>query len=123
MNGCYARSWKHTAKKAKRGCIRELKCLHPLVMGRWWLDQAGAVFPGSARGLLLRRNTLLYQVGKAEQRVQTLGKSLARQSRAKPMRPRRRLPPEFQGTLKPSGVHSFVLFKGSSPAVLAFLRD
>lgn len=36
---------------------------------------------------------------------------------------RQRLTPEFQGTLKLSGFHSFVLFKRDSTPVLAFVRD
>lgn len=95
-------------KIAKRGYERELKGLHTLVMGRCWLDKAEAGFPGLARGFLLKGNTLLYQAGKVEQRVQTLGESLARQSGAEPTSLRQRLTLEFQGTLKLSGCHSFV---------------
>lgn len=87
-------------KTAKRGYESEPKGLHTLVMGRCWLDKA--------RGFLLKGNTLLYQAGKVEQRVQTLGESLARQSGAEPTSLRQRLTLEFQGTLKLSGCHSFV---------------
>lgn len=75
-----------------------------------------------SQGIPRQGNTLLYQAGEVEQTVQTPGESLASQSRAQPMRPRRRLTPGFQGTPRLSGAHSF-LFKKDNTAVLAFVRD
>lgn len=51
-----------------------------------------------------------------------LGQSLAKQSQAEPMMLRQRLTPEFQGTLKLSGFHSFVLSRRGSTEALAFVR-
>lgn len=89
--------------------------------GRCYLDQAGAGFPGSARGFLLKGNTSLYQAGKVEQSPDT--RRIISQSQAEPMSLRQRLTPEFQATLQLSGFHSFVLSKRGSTPVLAFVRD
>lgn len=122
MNRCRVRrSWRQMTKTATCGCKRELKGLQPLVMERDWMDQAGAGFPGSARGFLLKGNTSLYQAGKVEQSPDT-GRIIS-QRQAEPISLRQRLTLEFHGTLKLSGFHSFVLFKSGSPSVLAFVRD
>lgn len=90
----------------------------------------GKVLANPSRGWLLwfrqgipsQGNTLLHQAGRVERTVQTLGESLARQSGAKPMRPKGRLSPGFQGTASLSGTCSF-LFKKDNSAVLTSEGD
>lgn len=63
------------------------------------------------QGIPSQGNTLLHQAGSVEQTVQTLGESLARQSRAKPMRPKGKLSLGSRGHLGSQGLAAFCLRK------------